>query len=69
MFGTSENGEDVVYIGQARIRKNGNGMLGRILEPHPTIDYWKILSSLQQETIILDQQKLVTLKIDFVCVK
>lgn len=40
LFGTSENGDDVVYIGQARTRKNGNGLLGRVLEPHPTIDYW-----------------------------
>lgn len=40
LFGTSDIGEDVVYIGQARTRKNGNEMLGRILEPHPTIDYW-----------------------------
>ena len=40
LFGTSENGDNVVYIGQARTRKNGNGLLGRILEPHPTIDYW-----------------------------
>jgi len=55
LFGTSENGEDVVYIGQAHIKKNGNGMLGRIFELHPTI--------------ILDQQKLVISKIDFVCVK
>ena len=42
----NENGEDVVYIGQAHIKKNGNGMLGRIFELHPTIDYWQILSSL-----------------------
>ncbi len=40
LFGTSKDGEDVVYIGQARTRKNGNGLLGRIMEPHPTIDYW-----------------------------
>lgn len=40
LFGTSEAGDDVVYIGQARTRKNGNGLLGRVLEPHPTIDYW-----------------------------
>lgn len=40
LFGTSENGDNVVYIGQARTRKNGNGLLGRILESHPTIDYW-----------------------------
>ena len=40
LFGTSSDGEDVVYIGQARTRKNGKGLLGRILESHPTIDYW-----------------------------
>lgn len=40
LFGTSENGDDVVYIGQARIRKSGSGLLGRVLEPHLTIDYW-----------------------------
>jgi hypothetical protein len=40
LFGTSENGNNVVYVGQARTRKIGNGLLGRILEPHPTIDYW-----------------------------
>lgn len=28
MFGTSENGEDVVYIGQAHIKKNGNKAFG-----------------------------------------
>ncbi len=40
LFGTSNNGEEVVYVGQARTRKNGNGLLGRIMEPHSTIDYW-----------------------------
>lgn len=40
LFGTSENGENVVYIGQARTRKNGKGLLGRIHEQHPSIDYW-----------------------------
>lgn len=40
LFGTSANGDDVVYVGQARSRKNGNGILGRIVEPHPSIDYW-----------------------------
>ena len=33
LFGkTEERNENVVYIGQAGIRKNGNGLLGRILE-------------------------------------
>lgn len=33
LFGTdSETGEDLLYIGQARERKNGNGVLGRIAE-------------------------------------
>jgi hypothetical protein len=40
LFGTSDKGDSVVYIGQARTRKNGNGLLGRIIEPHPAIDYW-----------------------------
>lgn len=43
LFGTSDNtGENVVYIGQAGIRKNGEGILCR-LEEHkrnPDKDYW-----------------------------
>lgn len=43
LFGKSdENNENVVYVGQAGIRKNGNGLLGRILEHarSPEKDYW-----------------------------
>ena len=43
LFGKSdERNENVVYVGQAGIRKNGNGLLGRILEHarNPEKDYW-----------------------------
>lgn len=43
LFGTDEEtGENVVYIGQADVRKNGNGLLGRLLEHkrNPDKDYW-----------------------------
>lgn len=43
LFGkTEERNENVVYVGQAGIRKNGNGLLGRILEHarNPEKDYW-----------------------------
>ena len=43
LFGKSdENGKSVVYVGQAGIRKNGNGLLGRIVEhaKNPDKDYW-----------------------------
>ena len=43
LFGKSdENNDNVVYVGQAGIRKNGNGLLGRILEhaKNPEKDYW-----------------------------
>lgn len=43
LFGKSdENNENVVYVGQAGIRKNGNGLLGRLLEHarNPEKDYW-----------------------------
>lgn len=32
LFGKNENGEDEVYIGQAGIRKNGEGVLFRVIE-------------------------------------
>ncbi len=38
LFGKSEEHENVVYVGQAGLRKNGNGLLGRILEHQE--DYW-----------------------------
>lgn len=43
LFGTSdETGEDVVYIGQADVRKNGNGILERLQEHkrNPDKGYW-----------------------------
>lgn len=43
LFGTSEeSGENVVYIGQAGVRKNGEGILYRLLEHkrNPDKDYW-----------------------------
>lgn len=43
LFGTSdETGENAVYIGQAGIRKNGEGILGRLIEHkrNPDKDYW-----------------------------
>lgn len=42
LFGTDDEGVDKVYIGQARERKNGNGVLGRISEHvgEGKLDYW-----------------------------
>ncbi|WP_039042924.1 GIY-YIG nuclease family protein [Sporosarcina sp. ZBG7A] len=43
LFGESEeNGENVVYVGQAGLRKNGEGVLNRLLEhkKNPEKDYW-----------------------------
>ncbi len=43
LFGKSDQtGEDVVYIGQASARKNGEGILNRLLEHkrNPEKDYW-----------------------------
>lgn len=43
LFGTSEDtGESVVYVGQAGIRKNGEGILNRLQEHkrNPDKDYW-----------------------------
>lgn len=43
LFGTSEQtGENVVYIGQAGVRKNGEGVLFRLQEHkrNPDKDYW-----------------------------
>jgi len=43
LFGTSDQtGEDVVYIGQASVRKNGEGILYRLQEHkrNPDKDYW-----------------------------
>jgi hypothetical protein len=43
LFGTDDaSGGNLVYIGQADIRKNGNGLLGRLYEHkgNPEKDYW-----------------------------
>ncbi len=43
LFGTDEmSGKPVVYVGQAGIRKNGEGVLGRLLEHNRSVekDYW-----------------------------
>lgn len=40
LFGTDKEDNTVVYIGQAGIRKNGQGLLLRVQEPHASIDYW-----------------------------
>lgn len=43
LFGTSDQtGENVVYIGQASARKNGEGILNRLMEHkrNPNKDYW-----------------------------
>ncbi|VEI13485.1 GIY-YIG nuclease family protein [Trueperella bialowiezensis] len=42
LFGTDDDDVDKVYIGQARERKNGAGVLGRIIEHigEEKLDYW-----------------------------
>ena len=43
LFGISEDtGQDVVYVGQAGVRKNGEGILLRLKEhvQNPDKDYW-----------------------------
>lgn len=40
LFGIDDNQNPVVYIGQAGVRKNKEGLLYRIKEPHNSIDYW-----------------------------
>lgn len=43
LFGSSdETGDQVVYVGQAGVRKNGEGILDRLREHkrHPDKDYW-----------------------------
>lgn len=41
LFGTSdETGKSIVYIGQASIRKNGEGILNRLQEHRRGEDYW-----------------------------
>ncbi|MGI6748367.1 MAG: GIY-YIG nuclease family protein [Anaerovoracaceae bacterium] len=40
LFGTDSDENPAVYIGQAGVRKNKEGLLYRIKEPHNSIDYW-----------------------------
>lgn len=42
LFGKDENDRNVVYIGQAGVRKNGEGILNRLFEHNrnPKKDYW-----------------------------
>lgn len=42
LFGQSSSGKNPVYIGQAGIRKNGKGILSRLMEhdANPDKDYW-----------------------------
>ncbi|WP_053364950.1 GIY-YIG nuclease family protein [Bacillus sp. FJAT-27245] len=43
LFGTSDQtGDNVVYVGQAGVRKNGEGLLSRLVEHkrNPDKDYW-----------------------------
>lgn len=42
LFGKDENDRNVVYIGQASVRKNGEGILNRLFEHNrnPKKDYW-----------------------------
>lgn len=40
LFGVDKEENPVVYIGQANVRKNGEGLLYRVQEPHLSIDYW-----------------------------
>lgn len=41
LFGSSdETGESVVYVGQSSARKNGEGLLNRLLEHRRGEDYW-----------------------------
>ncbi len=39
LFGTDKEDNPVVYVGQAGMRKNGKGLLYRIMEPHDSIEW------------------------------
>ncbi len=39
LFGTDEKYDQIVYVGQAGVRKNGKGLLLRVQEPHNSIDW------------------------------
>ncbi len=43
LFGTDENYDQMVYVGQAGVRKNGKGLLLRIQEPHNSIDWTEVV--------------------------
>lgn len=40
LFGADKEGSPAVYIGQAGVRKNKEGLLNRIKEPHNSIELW-----------------------------
>lgn len=40
LFGTNDDDDPVVYVGQAGTRKNGEGLLLRVQEKHSSISYW-----------------------------
>lgn len=40
LFGADKDGNPAVYIGQAGVRKNKEGLLNRIKEPHNSIELW-----------------------------
>lgn len=41
LFGKDENDRNVVYIGQAGVRKNGEGILNRLFEHNRKLCMWK----------------------------
>ncbi len=45
LFGTGKDNYDktTIYVGQAGSRKDGKGLLGRILEPHDSIDWTQVV--------------------------
>ncbi len=43
LFSTDENYNQIVYIGQAGIRKNGQGLLLRVQESHPNIEWTEVV--------------------------
>lgn len=67
LFGPShEDGyEQSVYIGQADVRKNGNGMAHRILESHNAIDDWTEVIFLTTSNNVLGPTELNYLEYKF----
>ena len=43
MFGTTEDDDHSVYVGQAGARKNGEGLFFRVSEPHDVIDWTEVI--------------------------